>query len=178
MKPAKQRLSRIVDRAKSENRALRALSFIGPAAVVHWPSRGRSLAHHRQRPANSNHVQPFGPSRVMSHLQRRMAVVGNGIIDVGSQTPSRNPSQPTAEPLAQSDGSSELRIDKPLQTGTTSLCGAMPLQGGDSSRQRIGAARIRALGRLPRSQRSARAVGPAAAGPDKAVGSGTLCSDH
>jgi len=40
-----------------------------------------------------------------------MAVVGNGIIDVGNQTPSRNPSQPIAEPLAQSDGSSELRID-------------------------------------------------------------------
>jgi hypothetical protein len=64
-----------------------------------------------------------------------MAVVGNGIIDVGNQTPSRNPSQPTAEPLAQSDGSSEPRIDKPLQTGTISLCGAMPLQRGDSCRR-------------------------------------------
>ena len=63
-----------------------------------------------------------------------MAVVGNGIIDVGNQTPSRNPSQPIAEPLAKSDGSSELRIDKPLQTGTTSICGAMPLQRGDSGR--------------------------------------------
>ena len=60
--------------------------------------------------------------------------MGNGIIGVGNQTPSRNPSQPIAEPLARSDGSSELRIDKPLQTGTISICGAMSLQGGDSGR--------------------------------------------
>ena len=58
--------------------------------------------------------------------------MGNGIIDVGNQTPSRNPSQLIAEPLAQSDGSSELRI--PLQTETISICGAMPLQRGDSGR--------------------------------------------
>jgi hypothetical protein len=63
-----------------------------------------------------------------------MAVVGNGIIDVGNQTPSRNPSQPIAEPLARSGGSSELRIEKPLQTGTISICGAMPLQRGESGR--------------------------------------------
>jgi len=63
-----------------------------------------------------------------------MAVVGNGITDVGNHTPSRNPSQPIAEPLAQREGSSELRIDKPLQTGTISICGAMSLQGGDSGR--------------------------------------------
>ena len=60
--------------------------------------------------------------------------MGNGITDVGNQTPSRNPSQPIAEPLAQGGGSSELRIDKPLQTGTISICGAMSLQGGDSGR--------------------------------------------
>ena len=63
-----------------------------------------------------------------------MAVVGNGITDVGNQTPSRNPGQPIAEPLAPSDGSSEPRVDKPLQTGTISICGAMSLQGGDSGR--------------------------------------------
>jgi hypothetical protein len=63
-----------------------------------------------------------------------MAVVGNGSTDVGNQTPSRNPSQPIAEPLARSDGSSELRIDKPLETGTISICGAMPLQRGESGR--------------------------------------------
>ena len=85
-------------------------------------------------PADSNRVQPFWQSRVMARLQQRMAVVGNGIIDVGNQTPSRNPSQPVTEPLAQSDRSSELRIDKPLQTGTISICGAMPLQRGDSGR--------------------------------------------
>jgi hypothetical protein len=63
-----------------------------------------------------------------------MAVVGNGITDVGNQTPSRNPSQPIAEPSAQSEGSPELRIDKHLQTGTISICGAMSLQRGDSGR--------------------------------------------
>ncbi len=60
--------------------------------------------------------------------------MGNGITDVGNQTPSSNPSQPIAEPLAQNEGSSELRIDKPLQTGTISICGAMSLQRGDSGR--------------------------------------------
>jgi hypothetical protein len=63
-----------------------------------------------------------------------MAVVGNGITDVGNQIPSRNPSQPTAERLAGSDGCSEPRVDKPLQTGTIGICGAMSLQGGDSGR--------------------------------------------
>jgi hypothetical protein len=62
-----------------------------------------------------------------------MAVVGNGITDVGNQTPSRNPSQPVG-PLDQSAGPSELRINKPLQTGTISICGAMSLQRGDSGR--------------------------------------------
>ncbi len=70
----------------------------------------------------------------MTHLQQRMAVVGNGIIDVGNQTPSRNPNQSVAEHLAQGDGSSEPRIDKPLQTETIRICGAMSLQGGDSGR--------------------------------------------
>jgi hypothetical protein len=63
-----------------------------------------------------------------------MAVVGNGIIDVGNQTLSRNPGQPIGGPLARSNSASELRIDKPLQTGTISICGAMSLQGGDSGR--------------------------------------------
>jgi len=63
-----------------------------------------------------------------------MAVVGNGIINVGNQTPSRNPSQPITEPLAQSEGSSELRIDEPPQTAKISICGAMSLQRGDSGR--------------------------------------------
>jgi hypothetical protein len=58
--------------------------------------------------------------------------VGNGITDVGNQTPSQNPSQPIAEPLARV--SSQPGIDKPLQTATISMCGAMSLQGGDSGR--------------------------------------------
>ncbi len=60
--------------------------------------------------------------------------MGNGITDVGNQTPSRNPSQPIAKPLAQSEGSSALRIDKHPQTGTIGICGAMSLQRGDSGR--------------------------------------------
>jgi hypothetical protein len=82
----------------------------------------------------SNQVQLLWPWRVMTHLQRRVAVVGNGITDGGNQTASRNPSQPIAEPLAGIDGSSEPPIDKPLQTGTIGICGAMSLQGGDSGR--------------------------------------------
>jgi hypothetical protein len=82
----------------------------------------------------SNQVQLLWPWRVMTHLQRRVAVVGNGITDVGNQTTSRNPSQPIAERLAGVDDSSEPRIDKPPQTATISICGAMSLQGGDSGR--------------------------------------------
>src|SRR6266446_8307267 len=94
-------------------------SFIGPPTV---------------KAGRSNQVQPFCQLGVVTHLQRRMAVVGNGITDVGNQTPSRNPSQPIAEPLAQSESSSELRIDKHPQTGTIGICGAMSLQRGDSGR--------------------------------------------
>ena len=82
------------------------------------------------RPAASDQVQLLWLSGVMTHLQRRVAVVGNGITEVGNQTASRNPSQPIAERLAGIDGSSEPRIDKPLQTATVSICGAMSLQSG------------------------------------------------
>jgi hypothetical protein len=70
----------------------------------------------------------------MTHLQQRMAVVGNGNIDVGNQTPTRSPDQSIVERLVGGDGSSEPPIDKPLQTGTISICGAMSLQGGDGGR--------------------------------------------
>jgi hypothetical protein len=60
--------------------------------------------------------------------------VGNGITDVGNQTTSRNPSQPITERLAGIDGPSEPRIDRPLQTGPITICGAMSLQGGGSGR--------------------------------------------
>ena len=118
--------------AKTKTARREPLSSVGP--VVHWTSGGRSLAHHRYRPAASNQVQPFWQLGVVTHLQRRVAVVGNGITDVGNQTPSRNPNQPIAGPLAQSEGSSELRIDKHPQTGTIGICGAMSLQRGDSGR--------------------------------------------
>ena len=60
--------------------------------------------------------------------------MGNGIIDVGNQTPSRNPGQPIGEPLTRSNNASELPVDEPLQTGTISICGAMSLQRGESGR--------------------------------------------
>ena len=60
--------------------------------------------------------------------------MGNGIIDVGNQTPSRNPGQPIREPLTRSNNASELPVDEPLQTGTMSICGAMSLQRGESGR--------------------------------------------
>ena len=79
-------------------------------------------------------MQPLCALRVMTHLQQRMAVVGNGNIDVGNQTPIRSPDQSIVERLVGSDESSEPRIDKPLQTGTIGICGAMSLQGGDGGR--------------------------------------------
>jgi hypothetical protein len=63
-----------------------------------------------------------------------MAVVGNGSIDVGNKTPTRNPGQSIVEHLVGSDGCSEPRIDKPLQAETIRICGAMSLQRGDSGR--------------------------------------------
>jgi len=92
-----------------------------------------------------------------------------------ASTPSRNPNRPVAGPLAQSEGSSELRIDKHPQTGTIGICGAMSLQRGDSGRgQRIGAPKTRAPGRLPRSKVRPESWDPAAAGPDKAVAQESL----
>ena len=63
--------------------------------------------------------------------------MGNDITDVGNQTTSRNPSQPIAERLAGIDGSSEPPIDKPLQTATVSICGAMSLQGGGRGNESV-----------------------------------------
>ena len=57
--------------------------------------------------------------------------MANDNVDVGNQTPTRKPGQPIAERLAQSDGSPEPRIDKPL------ICGAMSLQRGDSGRESV-----------------------------------------
>ena len=101
--------------------------------------------------------------------------MGNGITDVGNQIPSRNPSQPTAERLAGSDGCSEPQVDKPLQTGTISICGAMSLQGGDSGRgnESVPQKLVHLVGcRDPKIRPEP--WGPAAAGPDKTVVQGTL----
>jgi len=54
--------------------------------------------------------------------------VVNGNIDVGNESPTRKPGQPTVENLSGSIGSSELRIDSSLKKGR---CGAMSQQGGE-----------------------------------------------
>ena len=59
----------------------------------------------------------------------------NGNIDVGNESPTRKPGQPTVENLSGSIGSSELRIDSSLKTEregkSSGLCGAMSQQGGE-----------------------------------------------
>jgi hypothetical protein len=77
-------------------------------------------------------VQPSAYLRVLKFPQQRIAVVGNGNIDVGNESPTRKPGKPT---VSGSIGSSELRIDPSLKTGregtSSGLCGAMSQQGGE-----------------------------------------------
>ena len=62
--------------------------------------------------------------------------MGNGNIDVGNKTPTRKSGQPNVERVPGSDGSAELRIDKPnpLKTERSGMCGAMSQQRGDNGR--------------------------------------------
>jgi hypothetical protein len=71
-----------------------------------------------------------------NQIQQRIAVVGNGNIDVGNKSPTRKPGLPIAERLAGSDGAPELRIEKPgqLTAKRPANCGAMLQQCGDSGR--------------------------------------------
>jgi hypothetical protein len=64
-----------------------------------------------------------------------MAVVGNGSIDVGKDTPTRKIGQPLVERLLGNDGLPELRIDQPTteRTAHPGICGAMAQQGDQSS---------------------------------------------
>ena len=61
--------------------------------------------------------------------------MGNGNIDVGNESPTRKPGQPTVENFSGSIGSSELRIDSSPKTEregkSSGLCGAMSQQGGE-----------------------------------------------
>jgi hypothetical protein len=69
--------------------------------------------------------------------------VGNGNIDVGNETPTRKPGQPTVDNSSGSNGSSELRIDPSLKaerqersqekpsTNRLGLSGAMSQQGSE-----------------------------------------------
>jgi hypothetical protein len=72
----------------------------------------------------------------VKYLEQRIAVVGNGNIDVGKKTPTRKPGRPGVERLARSDGSSELRIDKSnsLKKERPRISGAMSQQRSDSGR--------------------------------------------
>ena len=60
--------------------------------------------------------------------------MGNGNIDVGNESPTRKPGQPTVE-NSSGNGSSELRIDSSPKTEregkSSGLCGAMSQQGGE-----------------------------------------------
>jgi hypothetical protein len=59
------------------------------------------------------------------------SVVGNGNIDVGTETPARKIGQPTVK---RSSGLPELRIDQlsPARAKRPGACGAMTQQSGDS----------------------------------------------
>jgi hypothetical protein len=71
---------------------------------------------------------------VISNLQQRIPVVGNGTIDVGTETPTRDIGKPTVERLSGSNGLPELRIDQlnSSQAERPRVCGAMTQQSGDS----------------------------------------------
>ena len=85
------------------------------------------------RATQPNTAQLSASLRVGTTPQKRIAVVGNGNIDVGNQTPTRKPGQPIVQG---SNGSAELRIDPALKKGRASTnparnCGAMSQQGGE-----------------------------------------------
>jgi hypothetical protein len=77
----------------------------------------------------------FGRLRVVLQLQKRMAVVGNDNIDVGSETPTRRPDR-SVENSAQHNGSSEPWFDRstPVKKEWPRICGAMSQQNGNSGR--------------------------------------------
>lgn len=88
------------------------------------------------RATQPNTAQLSASLRVVTTPQKRIAVVGNGNIDVGNQTPTRKPGQPIVQNLSGSNGSVELRIDPALKKGRASTnpasnCGAMSQQGGE-----------------------------------------------
>jgi hypothetical protein len=72
--------------------------------------------------------------RVILNVQQRISVVGNGNIDVGTETLTRKIGQPTVERLSGSNRLPELRIDQlnPARAERPKVCGAMTQQSGDS----------------------------------------------
>ena len=59
--------------------------------------------------------------------------MGNGNLDVDSKIPTRESGQPMVKRLMKSNGSRELRIDKPTaqKAERPKICGAMSQQRGD-----------------------------------------------
>jgi hypothetical protein len=66
--------------------------------------------------------------------------VGNGNIDVGDKTATRETGQPIMEPSARSDGAAEPQVNEqnlsqnPLKAQRPKICRAMSQQRGDSGR--------------------------------------------
>ena len=62
--------------------------------------------------------------------------MGNGNMDVGSKTPTRESGQPTVERLVSSGGFTDLRLDHqaPSRREAARKCGAMSEQSADSGR--------------------------------------------
>jgi hypothetical protein len=80
----------------------------------------------------------FLSNRALTDISRtgRIAVVGNGNVDVGSRTLTRESGQPAIDRLADSGSFPDLRIDRQtlLEPERARKCGAMSEQSADSGR--------------------------------------------
>lgn len=116
----------------SARRRVLNICAVGTRSMIRWmavnPCRGRAT--------QPNTAQLSLCPRVVITPQKRIAVVGNGNIDVGNQTPTRKAGQPIVQNLSGSNGSAEPRIDPAPKKGRASTnpagnCGAMSQQGGE-----------------------------------------------
>ncbi|MEA2910880.1 MAG: hypothetical protein QOJ15_2961 [Bradyrhizobium sp.] len=79
--------------------------------------------------------------------------MGSGATDVGNKTPAAKPGQPIVEHLAGSEGSFKPRTEEQnsLKAERVRICGC-DVAAARRQRQRIGTAKIRAIGGLLRPQ--------------------------